>query len=1271
MEADLSAPVPSGPVVDKPKKPPVGGSGRLPVSPPKDWAARMKAAYGPMPVSENARKVLERRYLKNDAGGGMETPEEMLARVAYDIATAEGLHYGAVPEIVLRWAERFYAMMNRLDFLPNSPTLMNAGRELQQLSACFVLPVDDSMESIFEAVKNTALIHKSGGGTGFSFSRLRPRHDVVRSTKGISSGPISFMTVFDAATETIKQGGTRRGANMGILRVDHPDILAFISCKARNDRLNNFNISVAITEDFMKAVDADAEYDLVNPHTGEVTSRLCAREVFEKIVDAAWKNGEPGIIFLDRINRDNPTPKLGAIESTNPCLTGETLVAVADGREAVPIRRLAEEGKDVPVFCRNGKGKVTVRMMRNPRLTGRGKRILKVVLDDGNSVRATENHKFVLSDGSTRQARELQPGDSLSIMTRRASSFEKLLPHSNSSSQLYRWISSTDAPKWELEHRLIANFHYRRQTGRSLDWHRHVVHHRDYDGLNNEPANLAVMTKEEHDRHHSRDREGDRNPMRRFPEKNWMNDPAKQLEIRRKYHIGARRREETRKRIREATTARFTNEDFRARHGAAVASAMSQNREAFTEAIRARAAEKLEECRAATDLRCFLDDNAVMVERSCEHCGAPFAVRWGRREQSFCSHSCHLSWHNADSAMRERIVDGVRSTYLNKAEDRYREQIRCLLDLKFESGRTPLKTEWEARCAAEGVSKRLGTQCAFPTYEALKTAAQVHNHRVVAVVPDGVEDVYNGTVDEFHNFFVGNFRGEIDGDPCQVSVNTRQCGEQPLLPMESCNLGSINLANMVTGENGTTRIDYGRMRETVHDAVRFLDDVIDRNNYPLPEIRRMTLGNRKIGLGVMGFADMLIRLGIPYDSDEALAVAQEVMSFIQEESVSASSRLAHERGSFPNFDVSVFPETGTAARRNATTTTIAPTGTISIIAGCSSGIEPVFALSFIRNVMDNDHLVEVHPLFEAEMKERGAYSAETMKEVSEKGSLRHIEGIPPEVRKLFLTAHDISPEAHLKMQAAFQKHVDNAVSKTVNFPSEATREDIRKVYLLACRLGCKGVTVYRDKSRDEQVLNIGEVNRPAESAPDPGAREEESGYVSTRPRPDTLFGVTREMKTSCGKIYVTMNCDGKGIFEVFNQMGKAGGCAASQSEAIGRLVSLALRSGVDPDMIVKQLKGISCHLPAWAGNGAKIMSCADAVAKAIEWYCENVGGISSAVAAPQASPGAPGKKEASRRARSSGVEAFEISRGACPDCGSQVEMQEGCLKCRSCGFSEC
>ena len=742
----------------------------------------MKKKTSPLAIpclTKNAITVLERRYLRRDKeGNALETPVHMFRRVANSIAAADRIFHKKADTGTL--SEQFYNMMAGLEFLPNSPTLMNAGRDLGQLSACFVLPVGDSMEEIFDAVKFTALIHKSGGGTGFSFSRLRPANDVVMTTTGISSGPISFMRVFDVATETIKQGGTRRGANMGILRVDHPDIMDFIMCKADNNQLNNFNISVGLTEIFMAAVENDENYELINPRNNQSAGMLNARKVFNRIITQAWENGEPGIVFLDRLNRDNPTPHVGMIESTNPC------------------------------------------------------------------------------------------------------------------------------------------------------------------------------------------------------------------------------------------------------------------------------------------------------------------------------------------------------------------------------------------------------------------------------------------------------------------------GEQPLLPYESCNLGSINLGKMV--KNG--KINWKRLKEVTHLAVHFLDNVVEVNRYPLPQIAEMTFGNRKIGLGVMGWADMLIMLDISYDSEEAIQLAQQLMKFINDQGHQASRELAENRGAFPNFRESLYDKRGELPLRNATVTTIAPTGTISIIANASSGVEPIFAISYIRQVMDDDILVEVHPYFEKVAKERGFFTPELMQRIAENGTLHDMDEIPSDIRKLFVTAHDISPEVHIGMQAAFQKYTDNAVSKTVNFSNGATVDDVEKVYRLAYQLDCKGVTIYRDGSRDKQVLSTGKTE---EKTPRISADEERK--VVKRERPKVLKGWTYQMQTGCGPLYVTVNQDSTGLFELFTTMGKAGGCAASQSEAIGRMVSLAWRSGIQARQVIKQLQGISCHLPSGFGEN-KILSCADAVAKAIQSHMA-----------------ANGYETAHEK--------VALVRGACPDCGGIVEHEGGCAVCRLCGYSEC
>lgn len=731
-------------------------------------------------LSPNAALVLAKRYQRKDLEGQLtETPRELFWRVAYSIA-AEEAKYENSPFGVDELAARFYTLMTTFRFLPNSPTLMNAGTELGQLAACFVLPVGDSIEEIFNAVKYAALIHKSGGGTGFSFSRLRPKASRVGSTGGVASGPLSFLRIFNTATEQIKQGGTRRGANMGILRVDHPDILEFIRAKERDGELNNFNLSVGLTEEFMKAVENNAPYDLVAPHSGQVTGQLKAREVFELLVQKAWESGDPGIIFLDRINKDNPTPEQGEIESTNPC------------------------------------------------------------------------------------------------------------------------------------------------------------------------------------------------------------------------------------------------------------------------------------------------------------------------------------------------------------------------------------------------------------------------------------------------------------------------GEQPLLPYEACNLGSINVSAFFDPQR--RELDWEGLKETIHLCVRFLDNVIDASRYPLEAIEEKVRENRKIGLGLMGWADLLYQLHIPYDSHEALNLGEKLMAFLQGESKSASKTLAKERGPFPAYAASTFGKRNLGPYRNATTTTIAPTGTLSILAGCSSGVEPLFALCFSRNVMDGDKLVEINAHFETALKEADCYSRGLMEEVAKKGSIHNSDYLPEQLRRIFVTAMDIEPVWHLKMQAAFQLHTDNAVSKTVNLPHSATQEDIHSIYWMAYEQGCKGVTVYRDGCKSAQVLCTGEKGQQTADQP-PAAP-----VRTVRERPDVTYGFTQKINTGLGVLYLTVNeVDGR-PFEVFATIGKSGRSITAKAEAIGRLVSLALRSGIDVVDVVSQIKGIGGEHPVFQKKGL-LLSIPDAIA----WVLERryiKGGLTSK----------PGNG---------------LDRNLCPECGGELIFEEGCNICKACGFTKC
>lgn len=878
-----------------------------------------------MKLSENAIKVLERRYLNKDEEGNIvETPADMFRRVASIIASAD-LEYGQQDTIELE--NKFFNMMVNLEFMPNSPTLMNTGKDLGQLSACFVLPVEDSMEGIFDAVKNAALIHKSGGGTGFSFSRLRPKGASVRTTGGVASGPISFIKVFNSATEAVKQGGRRRGANMAILRIDHPDILEFIQCKKNNSDITNFNISVGITEKFMKAVEEGEDYGLIDPHSGKVIKKLNAGEVFDIIVEMAWSNGEPGIIFLDRLNNNNPTPGIGEIESTNPCVTGDTLVETING---------------------------------------------KVRIDSSDSM------DILGLDGAFYKAKAFKSG----------------------------------------------------------------------------------------------------------------RKPVYELKVKCGYSL------------------KLTAE------------------------------------------------HRVMTIRGWKQAG-------------------------------ELTVDDAIKVYKNN---------------EFSSSE----------------------------FESLEFV--------------GEEDVYDITEDINHLFIANN-------------IVVHNCGEQPLLPYESCNLGSINVSVIVKDVDGKYEVDYERLGEVVELAVHFLDNVIDINKYPLKEIEEMTKKTRKIGLGLMGFSDLLIKLMIPYDSEDAVNIAESIMEFIDKKSKEVSRELAKLRGPFPAIDKSIYSDD---CIRNATTTTIAPTGTISIIAGCSSGIEPIFAISYIRNVMDNDELLEVHPAFEEVARRNGFYTKKLMKLIAEQGTLAHTE-LPDEIKKVFVTAHDIEPFWHIKMQSVFQKYTDNAVSKTVNFKNDTTCAQVREVFRLAYNLGCKGVTIYRDGSRSSQVLNIGGVKQE---------KMDVQENIMPRVRPEITNGITEKVRVGCGNLYITVNYDDHGICEVFTNVGRAGGCP-SQSEATSRLVSIALRSGMDVSELVAQLKGIRCHstLRQKANNKEiKVLSCPDAIAKTIE----------KVLSIQTIEPAGRFNNEEAHEEPASMSQMHEVSIGlednkgsSCPECGGSITHQDGCVICPSCGYSKC
>lgn len=1129
--------------------------------------------------SANALVVLRKRYLiKNEQGEPVETPQEMVERVADAIASVER-RYGAKKDKVEKLQKSFFDAISSLEFMPNSPTLMNAGKELGQLSACFVVPVEDSMNSIFDAIKSTALIHKTGGGTGFSFSRLRSVNSMVKSTGGVASGPISFMKVFDAATQAVKQGGTRRGANMGILRVDHPDILAFIKCKEKEGEITNFNISVAITDEFMEAVLKGGEYNLIDPRTKEAVGTYNAREVFDTIAQHAYNNGEPGIVFIDRINETNPTPHLGNIESTNPCVTADTWVMTQNGPRTVA--KLI--GKEFTAIV-DGRG---YRTAENGFFKTGVKSVYRVHTKEGFSVKATADHPLLKVVYKTRDrvVREWASVESLSAG-------DRLVVHNHASCQ--GWGGQYGFDEGYLLGLLLGDGTLKKDKAVLSVWEKDT----GSESIKNEVLRIAALVP------HRKDFQG------------WMD-------------------------VTNRKESRLSLGYVKNLCGCA---GIDTGAKKITEYIEESSAEFYKGF-----LRGLFDTDGSV--QGSQQKGVSIRLAQSDKEFLVCA-----------QRMLHRL--GICS----KIYDRRQAQMKMMPDGKGGTKEYHIQSQYELVISGENIVRFANVVGFTHSQKKNKLEASIQKYQrqvnrelftvtVERVVFDGIEDVYDVQVPGIHMFDANGFKAH-------------NCGEQPLLPFESCNLGSINLSKCIKDANGTCSVDWDKLQKITRLAVRFLDNVIDANKFPLDAIKENTLRTRKIGLGIMGWATMLGYLGIAYDSDEAIELARKVMSSIYDVSREESIALAQERGTFPSWKGSTW-EAKDIKIRNATLTTIAPTGTISIIAGpASGGIEPNFALCYTRNVMDGEKLVEADPAFEYVMKKEGLYTPALLKEIAAGKSLQDMKDIPDRIKRVFKTAMDITPYWHIKHQAAFQEYTDNAVSKTINLPNAATLEDVKETYLLSYKLGCKGITVYRDGSRNVQVLTIEKKQPASVHMTDIPAAGTPQAAAYPRPRPEVILGTTTKVTTGCGNLYVTINQSEEGeFFEVFTQMGKAGGCAASQLEAIGRLISLALRGGIDMKVVVEQLKGIRCPSPSWT-NGKKIFSCADAIARVLEKRQLDQKEIVQ-LDAPVAAAEQALQQDAAMAKRAALNKDFIDIVGVCAECGSALRHQEGCLVCDSCGYSKC
>ncbi len=1218
---------------------------------------------GNLGLSENAIKVLEKRYLKKDElDKVLERPADMFRRVAKNIAAADS-YYGKNAEEVARTEESFYRMMTELEFLPNSPTLMNAGRDLQQLSACFVLPIEDSMEAIFETIKETAIIHKTGGGTGFSFSRLRAKNSRVRSTGGISSGPVSFMKVFNAATQAVKQGGcvtpeTRVSTEFGIVRIKSlgpKDATAPNSWHPHNGR--PFAVAtdsgIEISDEFynngiegVRKLKTSCGYSITA--TAEHRFRVIDEEgnyIWKHLKDI--KTGDWVALQKDTYfaKGDYPLPKcsfnihFNATAIKTPQMATEQLgefagFFVGDGTVSLNERdtgrsifTINDNDKDTrdylckiaddlfgirPVLQKKKQDKSTnyffnstvlVHWLKQIGIEKKGAmeaHVPEIVFRSGKVFACGFLRGLFSADGCVSKEGYISL----------ASVSEKLIIDT----QIL--LLSLGVPS-----RVSVERKRRGAFGKNPLFRLSVI---TKAGVGIFKKEIGFISEEKNGR------------LKDFSEKTWeFNDIIPHQEnLLRKIYNGPGRGCGKNRSKKGANRPLYRDIQH-------YLSGISANRN-LTRSRLEKLADKHEEVKNTPLVRWFLANSQFYDKVNRIEDGESLTL-----DISVPGNNTYI----ANGFVSHNTRRGANMGILRVDHPDILEFVACKENDKdiTNFNISVAITEDFIKKVLAGEDYDLIDPRTKNTIQKL-SAKKVFNMIIQMAWKNGEPGII--FIDRMNQYNPTPKLGPYE--------STNPCGEQVLLPYESCNLGSINLAKMV--ESG--EINWKKLGETAKEAVHFLDNVIDMNSYPLKRIEEMTKSNRKIGLGVMGFADMLLMLGIAYGSEGSVRIAEKVMKFILDASQAASREIARLRGAFPNFKESVYNTAGDKPLRNATLTTIAPTGTLSIIANCSSGIEPVFAISYIRNIMDNTKLIEVHPYFKEVAERKGFFTPELMNIIAQKGSVKGLSEIPDEVQNIFVTAHDIDSVSHIMMQAAFQKWTNNAVSKTVNLPQDATVEDVRNIYMLAYESGCKGVTIYRDHSREEQVLSISSSKDTKQST---------ATKIIPRPRPNVTVGTTTKIATGCGNLYVTINEDENGFpFEVFMSMGKAGGCAMSQLEAMGRLLSLALRSGIDTNSIIEQLRGIRCPSPSWE-KGGRIFSCSDAIARVLERII-----VESKKTTPQVSAnlgdvtnGTPVEGSVSTETRKQVKAKTENIVGVCPDCGNALWHVEGCMVCKSCGYSKC